>query len=88
MTPLDEALQECITEIDGYGRELKRLQDTVRQMKKRKEYLSDIANRLKEMLKPSIRRLPPEILLHVFYIAWEDAQRTQVDGVVDNRKLG
>ncbi|KAK7043110.1 hypothetical protein VNI00_008464 [Paramarasmius palmivorus] len=43
-------------------------------MKNRKEYLSGVANKIKGMIKPSIRRLPPEILLHVFSNAGEQSK--------------
>ncbi|KAK7043120.1 hypothetical protein VNI00_008474 [Paramarasmius palmivorus] len=68
---LGEALQECLAEVKGYDQELKRMLEATRRMTKRREYLWGMAKRLRGMITSSIRRLPPEILLHVFHLTWQ-----------------
>ncbi|ESK90592.1 hypothetical protein Moror_4228 [Moniliophthora roreri MCA 2997] len=68
---LGEALREALVELDGYDLELERMEDAVRKMRERRECLWDMTTRLSGMIKSSIRRLPPEILARVFFMAWD-----------------
>uniref|UniRef100_A0A0W0EWK9 Uncharacterized protein n=1 Tax=Moniliophthora roreri TaxID=221103 RepID=A0A0W0EWK9_MONRR len=77
--PLDHELpylrgsfQETLVEIDRWNSELERLRDVVRQMEERRECLLEIAYRLGGMVKTTIRRLPSELLLRIFFMARDE----------------
>ncbi|KAI3605868.1 hypothetical protein WG66_012432 [Moniliophthora roreri] len=69
-----ETLQDTLAEIDRLDSELGRLRDTVRQMKDRRKHLRKIAFRLNGMATTTIRRLPPELLCRIFFIARDDSE--------------
>ncbi|ESK85719.1 hypothetical protein Moror_2493 [Moniliophthora roreri MCA 2997] len=77
--PLDHELpylrgsfQETLVEIDRWNSELERLRDVVRQIEERRECLLEIAYRLNGMVKATIRRLPSELLLRIFFMARDE----------------
>ncbi|ESK82426.1 hypothetical protein Moror_12150 [Moniliophthora roreri MCA 2997] len=66
------ALQETLAELDLSDSELGRLRDVVRQMEERRRRLMEIAFRLNGLVKTTIRRLPPELLSHIFFMARDE----------------
>ncbi|ESK82424.1 hypothetical protein Moror_12148 [Moniliophthora roreri MCA 2997] len=68
------ALQETLVELNQLDSEFGRLWDP-RQMNERRRRLMKIKFRLNGMVKTTIRRLPPELLSHIFFMARDEGNQ-------------
>ncbi|ESK93819.1 hypothetical protein Moror_13069 [Moniliophthora roreri MCA 2997] len=65
-------LQKAEAELVGYDEAIRQMDDAMLQLEERRTRLWKLKERLRWISRPSIRRLPPELLIRIFYTCWRD----------------
>ncbi|KAK7049400.1 hypothetical protein VNI00_006001 [Paramarasmius palmivorus] len=65
-------LQKAEDEITDYDEVIRRTRETLKRLEENRARLWTLKERLRWIMKPSIRRLPPELLTRIFYTCWGD----------------
>ncbi|KAG7090156.1 hypothetical protein E1B28_011765 [Marasmius oreades] len=77
LTGLKYCLDSAKQDLKAYTEEIQRIGKVLQELETRKGVLAQATSRIEQLLRPSILRLPVEILLAIFYIYVENSGRNE-----------